>query len=103
MVLHWVCLHFLSLASHVVSLVLCLFHIACPLLPPRPDNEIKRKKHDEVMPVPVPDFSPCDFRLYERNNLILSIDFLLRKIGFSVWKLTTRYLPESVDFVDIQQ
>ena len=60
----------------------CFSTLCVCVLPPRPDNEIKRKKHDEVMPVP--DFSPCDFRLYEGNSLILTSIFCSEKLVSSL-------------------
>ena len=76
----------------------CYSKLCVCVLPPRPDNEIKRKKHDEVMPLPVPDFSPCDFRLYEGNNLTLTTDFFCSEKLVSSLETDnkTGHLPESV-------
>lgn len=57
------------------------------------------------MPVPVPDFSPCDVRLYEGNSWILTTDFFCSEklVASLETDHKTGHLPESVDFLDIQQ
>ena len=54
------------------------------------------------MPVPVPDFSPCDFRLYERNNLILTSIFCSEKLVSSL-ETDHKAPPRICGFLDIQQ